>query len=92
MKSDAGMDLFEANSHPFIVRIWLEETADEAGRAMWRGHITHVPSGKRRYIKDLDDIKPFIAPYLEAMGVKLARGWGIRHWLKRWKLSLKKQN
>ena len=32
----------------FIVRIWVEETAEESGRSSWRGHITHVPSGERR--------------------------------------------
>ena len=63
------MDLFEANTHPFIVKIWIEETAEEAGQATWRGHITHVPTGERRYLKDLDDITAFIAPYLEKMGM-----------------------
>jgi hypothetical protein len=86
--SDMDMDLYEATSHPFIVRIWLEETADEAGRATWRGHITHVPSGKRQYLQDLDDIITFIAPYLAGMGVKLGLGWQITRRLKRWKLSL----
>jgi hypothetical protein len=65
------MDLIEFNTHSFIVKIWLEETAEEAGQARWRGHITHVPSGERRYVQDLDDIAAFIAPYLEKMGVKL---------------------
>lgn len=80
-----GIDLFEANTHPFIVKVWLEETAEEAGRATWRGHITHVPSGERGYLKDLDDILFFVATYLENMGVKLGLAWRVRRWLKRWK-------
>ncbi len=56
--------------HSFIIKIWLEEVADEADQAVWRGHITHVPSGERRYVKTLEDIATFIVPYLEAMGVK----------------------
>jgi hypothetical protein len=56
----------------FIVKIWLEETVEEAGRATWRGHITHVPSGKRCYIQDLDQIRDFIAPYLEGLGVRVS--------------------
>ncbi len=72
----------EAASHPFIVRIWLEETAEEAGEAIWRGHITHVPSGERRYLTRLEDITAFIAPYLEKMGVKLGLFWRVRKWLK----------
>jgi hypothetical protein len=65
------MEQFEATTHPFIVRIWLEETAAEAGRATWRGYVTHVPSGERRYIHTLDEIAAFIAPYVESMGVRL---------------------
>ena len=85
------MDVFEANTHPFIVKIWLEESAQEAGRATWRGHITHVPSGERRYVKHLDDVTSFIAPYLAGMGVEFEPTWRIRQWLKQRKLSWKKQ-
>ncbi len=83
------MKQLEASTHPFIIRIWLEATACEAGRAIWRGHIIHVPSGKRRYLKDLDDIIDFIAPYLEDMGVKPGLYRQVRQWLKRLKLRLK---
>ncbi len=69
--SDTALNLFEGNTHPFIVKIWLEETAEETGRATWRGHITRVPSGERRDLDVLDDIIAFIAPYLEGMGVEL---------------------
>lgn len=63
------MDLYEANTHSFVVKIWLEETAKEASRAVWRGHITHVPSGERMYIKELDEVRQFILPYLKRLGV-----------------------
>lgn len=85
------MDLYESNTHPFIVKIWLEETAVEAGQATWRGHITHVPSGERRPVKDLDDIVAFIVPYLEAMGVEFGVRWRMKRWLKRWKLYWRAQ-
>ena len=68
------MDLYEAHTHPFIVKIWLEESAEEAGQATWRGYITHVPSGQRRYLQSLDDIILFIKPYLEAMGAEFTDG------------------
>ena len=29
----------ETNIHPFIVRIWLEETVEESGQAVWRAKI-----------------------------------------------------
>ena len=51
----------------FVIRIGIEETVQEAGTATWRGHITHVPSGERRYVEDLAKIPAFIAPYLEKM-------------------------
>lgn len=62
------MELYE--SHSFVVKVWLEESLEEAGEAVWRGHITHVPSQERRYLHALDDIIDFIGPYLERMGVK----------------------
>ena len=38
----------EANTHSFIVKIWLEVTAEETRPAVWCGQITHGPSGERR--------------------------------------------
>jgi len=64
------MDLIESDIHSFIVKIWLEESAEEAGKAHWRGHITHVPDNRRRYLEDLEEIKTFIVPYLRKMGVQ----------------------
>ena len=68
------MDLPEASIHSFVVRIWLEEEASETQDAVWRGHITHIPSGERQYIQQLRDLHVFITPYLEAMGVQLGTG------------------
>lgn len=80
-----GIDPFESNTNSFIVKIWLEEAAEEAGQARWRGHITHVPSGERHYLRNLDDIAFFVGPYLDAMGVRLEMRWRVWRWLKRWK-------
>ncbi len=73
------MDEIESEAQSFIVRVWVEE----ADRGLWRGHITHVSSSRRRYLENLDEIGDFIAPYLELMGVKLGVRWRMRHWLKR---------
>lgn len=86
LASGASMDQYESTTHPFILKIWLEESAKEAGRATWRGHITHVPSGKQRYLKDLDDITGFIIPYLKKMGVKLGFWRHVRQMLRRRKV------
>jgi hypothetical protein len=76
------MESLENTSHPFLVRIWLEETALESRPASWRGHITHVPSGKRLYLTSLDDIKAFIFPYLDDMGIQPDLSERVRRWLK----------
>ncbi len=74
------MDEIESEIQSFIIRIWVEERAEEAGRSVWRGHITHVLSGRRRYLKNLAEIGDFIAPYLENMGLQLGLRWRLRHW------------
>jgi len=56
--------------HSFIVKVWLEETVDEEGQAKWRGHITHVSIGERRYLQRPSEITDFIVPYLKSMGVR----------------------
>ena len=78
----------EPSTHSFIVKIWLEETAREARRVRWRGHITHVPGGERRYLQDLAGVNDFIAPYLEEMGVRGARRGRLRGWFGQWVRAL----
>jgi hypothetical protein len=72
------MDEIESESQSFIVKVWVEERAVGESRGVWRGHITHVSSGKRRYLKNLGEIGDVIAPYLEAMGVQLGMRWRRR--------------
>lgn len=73
----------EPNAQSFIVKVWVEEKAEEAGRGLWRGHITHVQSHQRRYLKSLGEIEDFIAPHLQEMGVNLGMRWRVRRWVKR---------
>jgi len=80
---ELGADEPEPRAHSFIVKVWVEEEQLKTGRVTWRGHITHVFSGKRRYLKDLDDITLFIAPHLQAMGVKLSQRVRLKTFLKR---------
>jgi hypothetical protein len=76
------MDLVELNTHSFIVKIWLEEPADDDRKGRWRGHITHVPGGERRYLEGLGEIVAFIVPYLMSMGVRLNPFWRLRSMLR----------
>ena len=50
------MLLFEDNTHVFIVRIWLEPREIEGAEPERRGVIEHLPTGARRYIRDLKEI------------------------------------
>lgn len=80
------MDLPESQVDSFIVKLWAETdagTATTTARVKWHGHITHVSDGARRYLKDLDEIKFFIEPYLAEMGVDVGKRWSLKHWLRR---------
>jgi hypothetical protein len=65
------LDRYEANLCSFVIRIWIEEPGDELSNALWRGHITHVLSGKQRYFQELDAIATFISHYLAEMGANV---------------------
>ena len=74
------MDLPEAEVHSFIVKLWLES---EGRSVEWHGHITHVPGGERRYLRELDDIADFIEPYLARHGATTRhRVRGLCRWLR----------
>lgn len=54
----------EAKPHLFVMRIWVDPEQAPAGLS--RGLIEHVPSGERRYFRDLGEIQTFIAGRLAA--------------------------
>jgi len=77
------MDLVEPETQSFIVKVWVEDSAKDAGQGVWHDHITHIPGHERRYLKNLGEIEDFIAPHLEEMGVQLGIRWRMRRWLRR---------
>jgi hypothetical protein len=77
------MDSFEPDAQSFIVKVWVEDGSKTGSQGVLRGHITHVMSNERRYLKNLGEIEDFIAPHLEEMGVKLGIRWRMRRWLNR---------
>lgn len=82
-KTRVTMDEMESATHSFIIRIWVEERSEEAGQGIWRGSITQVSSGRRRYLNNLEEIADFIIPCLQEMGMKPGMCWRIRLWLRR---------
>jgi hypothetical protein len=47
-------------NYSFVVRLWLEDTQDDRGPAIWRGSIEQVGSDRRIYFSGLDGIAPII--------------------------------
>ena len=72
--ASADGDLPEVNLQSFIVKIWVEETGDSTGTTPWRGSITHVVTGVRRYIKSLDEITRYFKIYLQGIGISFDSG------------------
>jgi hypothetical protein len=68
-----AMESIQPNTHSFVVKVWSEETGEASPTVVWRGQITHVPSGEQRSIHELSEIGVFVAPYLEQLGVKPSR-------------------
>lgn len=73
----------EPGTHAFVVKVWREDGGAGALGSDWRGHITHVASGQRRYITRLSQIDQFIALYLRKLHVRLPLLGRIRQWLSR---------
>ena len=67
------MSSVDSSIQSFIIRIWVEEQAESHDAKGWRGHITHVPTGKKHYLNGLDDISSFMRPYLTAMGIHVQK-------------------
>ena len=59
------MDLFETNTHVFIVRFWLEPREIENAEPEWRGVIEHVESGERRFFQNLEVMLTFVTKHFE---------------------------
>jgi hypothetical protein len=77
------MPLSKFDRHSFVIRIWLEESAEETGRTNWRGHITHVQSGQRKYFNELADVQSFIITYLRLLGAEDQSHRPLASWLRR---------
>jgi hypothetical protein len=58
------VNINEDNTHAFIVRFWLEPRELENARPIWRGVVEHVASGRRHYLKNIEEVKQFIVSYL----------------------------
>ena len=79
----------EEQTHSFVLKFWLEEIDDATGEPVWRGHITHVASGKRQHLQGLEGVLDFIAEHLRITR-KTRRQ--VVQWLSQLKQFLKRRN
>jgi hypothetical protein len=56
----------ETNILSFIVRIWKEDLSSQETQMVWRGHVTRIPDGARRYFKDLNEIPDLMMAQLKS--------------------------
>jgi hypothetical protein len=79
MTDDSGhnRDEIEPGVHSFVVKVWREDGAARACRAVWHGHITHVASGRRRHISSIGQLNLFVVHYLDMLHVRLPLFWRI---------------
>lgn len=68
------------DSYTFILRFWHEPRILKDAEPIWRGVIEQVPTGQRRYVKDLDEIVLFIILYMREMGVVFSWRWRLWVW------------
>jgi hypothetical protein len=74
------MDLAESKVHSFIIKLWLE---GDANPVVWHGHITHVPSGERRYFKKLSGITDFVSEYIDGRNTQPDLKSRMKGWLRK---------
>ena len=60
----------EAHLFSFIVRIWAEELAKPDHGPIWRGYVTAIPDGERRYFKNISEIPDLITAHLKSQLLK----------------------
>ncbi len=72
------METIQPNTHSFVVKVWSEETGTASPAVVWRGQITHVPSGEQKSFHEISEIATFVAPYLQQLGVKSSWWWRLR--------------
>jgi hypothetical protein len=58
------MKSFCEDTHSFILRCWREPRELKEAAPVWRGEVEHVPTGKRIYFKNFEELKQFLTSYL----------------------------
>lgn len=82
------LEPYEKHTHVFLIKIWLEDELDSNQKTKWRGQITQIPGGEKKYFEDLNEIILLNLPYLEKIGITAGWFWQFKGWINK---KLKKQ-
>ena len=74
------MELFEDNTHSFVVKISVKENVEDDGKQVWQGQITHVTSGTQCLFYQWEKMEVFLTSYLKEVKLppKSWFGWNKR--------------
>lgn len=61
----------ESSTQIFIIRIWLEEIADNDKPALWRGRLIHVPSGESQHFNNMQELIDLMREHLQAINIDI---------------------
>jgi hypothetical protein len=59
------MDLFEDNTHSFVVKISIEEEFQADGKPHWQGEVTHVSTGSHYLFTQWEKMEGFLKSHLK---------------------------
>lgn len=76
------MQPLEGRILSFVAKIWLEESEEDPGVTELHGHVTHVGSGERHYIKTVNEVPMVIRAHLQRMGIRLRSDPWAPRWLR----------
>ena len=77
------MELFEDNTHSFVVKISVEEKPQEDGKQQWQGEITHVSSGSHYLFTQWEKMENFLRQHLKEVSLPPQPQLTWRRWLRR---------
>ena len=72
----------EPLTHTFVLKLWLTDQQEQAGKREWHGHLDHAATGKRTYFSNFPQLNSQLYGYLDQLGVQLPLWWRVYKWLK----------
>ena len=76
------MDLFEDNTHSFVVKISIEEETEKGGIQFWQGEITHVSTGSHYLFERWEKMEGFLRSHLKEAKLPGPKLTGNHWWVR----------